>query len=240
MNNNFLQNCTEEGNNDESGITRPTPGFLGVSQKYIDAMDKISGGWKIILEGLHDAYGLNCHDPNFIETPDRIAKMMVLETCSGINSEDECRKILSKSFPAMGQQQADQLLIVANPHLCFSICPHHFSTVAYKVWISYVPDKDFIGVSKFSRCAEIFARQPILQESYVSGLADIIYSSLKPKGVAVIAKAVHFCMVSRGAKTNPNSEMVSSSLRGCFVESNIGHHWKSEFISLCNGLNTHE
>jgi GTP cyclohydrolase IA len=226
----------EEGPHPSLSIERPTAGFVGIQDRHIAGMEEIKSGWDMILKGLNTAYDLNIKDENFHETPQRISRMMILEQCAGINSEDECIKILSKNFPAMGKNELDQLIVVANPIICHSTCPHHFSTVTYKVFAGYVPKERFIGISKFARVIKLYAKQPILQESYVSNLCDIFMTGLDPKGVIVIASATHNCMTTRGVYSNPDSTMVTSAMRGCFSEAG-GHYWKNEFLALCRNIN---
>ena len=230
--------CTElEEGCAETNITRPSTGFINVQDAQIKGMECVADGWKKILEGLSISYGLDIKDENFTDTPNRIAKMMVLETCAGINSKQVCIDILNKNFPAMGARESDQLIITNNWHEVYGICPHHFAPVHYKVWAGYVPKNNFCGISKFARVISLFAKQPILQESFVSGLCDIFMEGLEPKGVICIVSGQHGCMINRGAMVSPNNTMVTSAMRGCFLEPNIGHHWKNEFMSLCKGLN---
>lgn len=197
------------------------------------AIEKISKNYKEILSVLRESYSLDDSNENFTETPYRIAKMMITENFIGINSEEECKELLSKTFPT-NSSTSDQLIITTNPLITYSTCPHHFSTVTYKVWSGYIPSDRVVGLSKISRVIDLYAKQPILQEEYVSNLADIIMTSdLNPKGVIIICKAVHGCMTTRGAKVNPSSSVVNSALRGLFGESGQ-HTWKEEFISLCD------
>ena len=57
-----------------------------------------------------------------------------------------------------------------------------------------------------------------------------IQEHLKPKGVAVFVEGRHFCMTSRGVEKQ-NSIMVTSSLKGCCLESAA----RMEFLLLKNG-----
>lgn len=211
---------------------RPGSGIVGIKRKHVKAMEKVESAWWEILNALHDAYDLDIDDPNFSETPKRISRMMILERCNGINSDELCKQLFDKNFPAMGKKEDDQLVITTNPAIVYSICPHHFENVEYHVWTGYIPDQKFIGISKFSRVVDLYARQPILQESYTSGLADLIFDNLNPKGCMVVVKGWHDCMIARGAKSNPNQCMVTSALRGIFSEAGQ-NTFKEEFIELC-------
>jgi len=224
---------TDEYSDDFSDVVSST--YYSINDKQLMAMQMISSAYIKILKALNLAYGLKYEDENFRETPKRIAKMMILERCRGINSEEICKQMLSKVFPCMNNHETDQLIITTNPAIVYSICPHHFENVRYHVWTGYIPNGKFCGISKFSRVVELYAAQPILQESYTSGLADIIMEALNPKGVIVIVKGAHDCMIARGVKSNPKQVMVTSALRGVFSEPGQ-HTFKEEFFSLANNL----
>jgi GTP cyclohydrolase I len=46
-------------------------------------------------------------------------------------------------------------------------------------------------------------------------IADTIDRILKPKGVAVVIKASHHCMTTRGVH-KPDTDLVTSRMLGCF------------------------
>ena len=214
-------------------MNRPTPSFAGVEIGYVSAMIKIEKAWQTILQALHESYGLNIKDPNFNDTPTRIARMMILERCAGINSKEECIKILGKDFPPMNDSgETDQLIITTSPAIVYGICPHHFENVRYHVWTAYVPNEKFVGISKFTRMVDLYGRQPLLQETFTFDLADIIMDALNPKGAAVVVKGWHDCMIARGAKSNPDSAMITSAMRGIFQEPGQ-ETFKEEFFRLC-------
>jgi GTP cyclohydrolase IA len=222
---------------DECGILsqhpnagRPTLGFVNIEQKHIDGMELIRTGVKNILSGLTTAYGLDISDENFDETPTRVAKMMILERCIGINSYDWCKEILSKSFPKAHDDSRDEMIITANPAITYGICPHHLENVEYRVWMAYMPSDKVVGISKFNRVIDVYARQPILQEDFTSGLATLFEECLDPLGLMIVVKGKHDCMVARGARANPDQWMITSAVRGKFLEEET---YKEEFLKLC-------
>lgn len=224
--------CTQVQN-----CSRPVPGIIHNCDKTkMMSILKIKRAWEDILEALDESYGLNTNNPNFYDTPLRIAKMMVLERCSGINSEQDCIKLLKETkFPTMsplGEDESDQLIVTTNPVIAYGICPHHFENVRYKVWTAYIPDKYFVGISKFSRMVDLYSKQPILQESFTINLANIMMKGISPKGAAVVVKGWHDCMICRGARSNPEQCMITSSIKGSFA--NPGNEtFKEEFFRLC-------
>jgi GTP cyclohydrolase I len=54
-----------------------------------------------------------------------------------------------------------------------------------------------------------------IQERIVKDIADVLDKYLKPKGVVVIADAIHLCMAIRGVKKQ-NVRMTNSEVRGIF------------------------
>lgn len=231
MSENVPTSSLEEGKSVKEDLSRPTSGFIGILPKHKLAMEMVSSAYSKILEALQLAYDLNIADENFTETPARIAKMMILERCAGINSEQMCVDMLGKSFSPMTDREKDQLIVTTSPAIVYGICPHHFENVRYWVWTGYIPSDKFVGISKFSRIIELYAKQPILQESFTSGIASIIDKALSPKGCIVVVKGAHDCMIARGAKSNPNQFMITSAMRGIFAEPGM-HTYKEEFFTL--------
>lgn len=192
----------------------------------IEAMKKIEKAWYDIFDALHEAHGLDWkNDDNFTETPKRVAKMMVLERCVGVNSENKCKEILSKGFP----KKYDGIVVGANPITAYSLCPHHFENVTYQVWMGYSPKEKVVGLSKMGRVIKLYAKQPILQEDYTANLANLFHDALDPLGVIVIVKGKHNCMVARGLEADPEQWVVTSSVTGVFLTEDT---YKSEFLNL--------
>lgn len=233
MSETIQQSSMEECNSVEKTIYGPVPSFDNVTANHKAGMIIIEKAWRDILTGLSTAYGLDIDDENFRETPKRIAKMMILERCAGINSEEQCVELLGKSFPAMEkEQEEDQIIVTTSPAIVYGICPHHFENVRYFVWSGYIPKKKFVGISKFSRMIDLCARQPILQESFTTKIVNNIMTALDPKGAIVVVKGAHDCMIARGARSNPNQFMITSAMRGIFAAPGL-ETYKEEFFTLC-------
>ena len=85
-----------------------------------------------------------------------------------------------------------------------------------------------VGLSKFARLCDIFARRLQVQERLTNQIADAINDTLEPIGVGVIVNCRHLCMESRGVKTH-NSETLTSALRGALIEQGKA---RNEFLAL--------
>lgn len=97
----------------------------------------------------------------------------------------------------------------------YSLCEHHLLPFFGKVHVAYLPDQKIIGLSKIGRIIDIFARRLQVQENLTSLLAKAIDQLLKPRGVAVIIEAQHFCMMMRGVQKQ-GSLTVTSEYIGDF------------------------
>ena len=147
------------------------------------------------------------------ETPNRVARMYA-EIFSGLKSDP---KQHLKIFHEEGEH--DELVFVRDIPL-YSVCEHHLLPFIGKCHIAYIPrDGKIIGLSKFARIVDCFARRPQVQERLTAQIADFIEENLNPRGVAVFIEAEHLCMTMRGARASgaqtAGALTQTSALRGC-------------------------
>ena len=142
------------------------------------------------------------------ETPSRVARMYE-EIFSGLDSDP---KEHLKIFNEGGRHE--ELVLVKDIPL-YSVCEHHLLPFIGRAHIAYIPkDGRIIGLSKFARIVDCFARRPQVQERLTAQIADFLYEELEPLGVAVFIEAEHLCMTMRGARAAGSSTQ-TSALRGC-------------------------
>ena len=79
-----------------------------------------------------------------------------------------------------------------------------------------------------ARIVDIYARRLQIQERLTAQIANAIESVLKPRGVAVVVKATHHCMMSRGVRRH-GADLVTSRMLGVFRDQPIT---RSEFLAL--------
>jgi len=175
----------------------------GINEKVIAENFK-----KILVDGL----GLDINDPNFLETPERVARSYK-EIFSGLgHTKEDVEKIFSKCFPT------DYRGIVLEKNLIvFSMCPHHFLPVKYDVAVAYIPSDCGIGLSKLARVVELLAKKPALQESFTKEVVDAIEKHLHCQGAICMVKGEHYCMQMRGVKQT-NSVTTTTAVRGVFLD----------------------
>jgi len=158
----------------------------------------------------------------FRGTSERLVRM-VDELCWPLDKiEREARKCLEAEF----SNKYDEM-VVSGPTSVWTLCPHHLLLCNFRVYIGCIPNGKVLGLSKYSRVAKIMGRRPIMQETYVRELADILDTSLKPLGVGVYVIGSHGCMTSRGVEQEEAS-IATTQLVGNFREAGV----KKEFYDI--------
>ena len=67
-----------------------------------------------------------------------------------------------------------------------------------KITIGYIPNGKVLGLSKFSRIIDIFARRLQLQEKLTKEIFDFLKENMNPSFLFVYAIATHDCISCRG------------------------------------------
>lgn len=107
-----------------------------------------------------------------------------------------------------------------------SLCEHHMLPFVGTVSIGYVPEaSQVVGLSKLARLIDCFALRLQIQERMTRQIAGALIEHVSPN-VAVVVRAVHQCMVTRGVRKN--GEMVTSRLSGAFLEPET----RAEFMAI--------
>ena len=169
-------------------------------------IEEIAGAVQVLMEEI----GADMKDPNCVGTPQRVAKAWLDNWGLGYTQDP---KDMVTVFPADGY---DEMVIVKNIPI-YSTCSHHLAPIVGKAHIAYIPRDEVIGLSKFVRIADVFARRLQLQERLTVQIADAFQELLEPLGVAVYIEAEHMCMSSRGVKVH-GSTTVTTTLKGVFKD----------------------
>lgn len=184
--------------------------------------DLIRRGIVDVLAGL----GVDPSDPNFVDTPARVARSYA-EIFSGVrNTHEQVEEILSATFPCSHTQ-----MIVARDVEVWGMCPHHLLPVYYHATVGYVPGGDgarVLGVSKLCRLVEVLARRPVLQEQIVNDVTLALMKLGGCIGSGCILRGEHGCMRVRGIRQQ-NATIVTSSLEGVLFSEAAA---RAEFMAL--------
>jgi GTP cyclohydrolase I len=156
------------------------------------------------------------------ETPRRLVRAYQ-EYFAGYRQDPE--QILRKTFEETGGY--DEMVVLRGVPFQ-SHCEHHVAPIIGRAFVAYVPDRRVVGISKLARVVEAFARRLQIQERLTAQIADTIDRVLKPRGVAVVIKATHHCMSSRGVHVH-GTDLVTSRMVGCFRDNALT---RQEFLAM--------
>lgn len=155
------------------------------------------------------------------ETPGRVVKAWA-EWFSGYKEDPAA---LLKTFEDGAQDYNEMVLLDSIP--VQSHCEHHLAPFVGTAVVAYIPNGRIVGLSKLVRLVDVFAKRLQVQERLTNQIADTLMQELRPKGAAVLIRAEHFCMATRGVHA-PGVFTTTSTLRGVFMEPEA----RAEFLSL--------
>lgn len=166
--------------------------------------------------------GDNPERDGLLETPKRVVKAFE-EYFRGYKDDPEA--ILQKTFEET--EGYDEMIVLRGIRF-ESHCEHHLAPIIGRAWVGYIPNGRVVGISKLARVVEVYAKRLQIQEKMTAQIANAIESALNPQGVAVVIKAEHHCMTTRGIH-KPGTDMVTSRMLGIFRDSAIT---RQEFLSM--------
>ncbi|WP_018464967.1 GTP cyclohydrolase I FolE [Calidithermus timidus] len=156
-----------------------------------------------------------------LRTPERMAKAWAFLTKGYRESLEEI--VNGAIFEAEGSE-----MVVIKGIEYYSMCEHHLLPFFGRVHIGYIPRKKILGLSKFGRITDMFARRLQVQERLAVQIAQAIWDILEPVGVGVVVEGQHLCMMMRGVEKQ-HSSTTSSAMLGNFRED---AKTREEFLSL--------
>ena len=140
-------------------------------------------------------------------TPERVANMCN-EMFSSLDGTDE--NLMTTFF----EEKSEENTITVSNLPVFSVCEHHLLPFFGDATIKYIPrNGKILGLSKFARIVNFFARKLQIQENLTLEIVDYLWENLNPIGLEVTLDCVHTCMTVRGVKAM-NSSTKTTIKRG--------------------------
>jgi len=153
--------------------------------------------------------GLDMTSPHGKDTPQRFLQMLE-ELTAHKNCDGSCIKW--KTF----ESPSDEMIIVKKiPY--YSVCNHHVVPFYGYAWIGYVPEDKIVGLSKFARVVNHFARRLQVQEELTAQVHGYIHLNMHTKGIMVVMEGEHLCMTLRGAQV-PGTMTRTVKTSGVFAD----------------------
>jgi GTP cyclohydrolase IA len=165
--------------------------------------------------------------PGMLDTPERVAEAMAFLTKGYAESPED---VLGGAL----FEEAHRNMVLVKDIELYSLCEHHLLPFFGKAHVAYVPNGRIVGLSKIARLVEVFARRFQVQERLTEQIAQALWDTVEPEGVAVVIEAYHLCMMMRGVEKQ-NSKTITSAMRGVFLDD---QRTRDEFLRL--STSTHE
>ena len=197
----------------------PTDGDVDRSHVWSRPTPDLAAATRAAAEFL-TALGVPPTSPATLETPERMARAyQELLTPPDFDLT---------TFP--NDEGYDELLVARSLPL-ESICEHHMLPFTGVAHIGYVPADRILGLSKFARVVEWFAKRPQVQERLTRQITTWLHEQLQPKGIGVVIEATHSCMSIRGVRAQ-GSTTVTSAVEGLLRDDG---RTRSEFLAIAHG-----
>lgn len=187
----------------------------------MDPLENLQFHYRSVLELL----GENPDREGLRDTPKRAGKAMQY-LCSGY--QQNLDDIVNG---AVFESDTDEMVVVKDIEL-YSLCEHHILPFIGRCHIAYMPTGRVLGLSKFARIVDMFARRLQIQENLTKQIAEAVQTVTGAKGVGVVVEARHMCMMMRGVEKQ-NSSMRTSVMLGSFRK-NLST--RQEFLTLIGRL----
>jgi len=172
------------------------------------------------VRGILTELGLDLTDPNLAETDRRVARLYA-EMFHGLQEGAE------PAITVFPNEERYSAMVMEKRIPFYSMCAHHLVPFHGFAHLAYIPKDSILGLSKFSRILEFYAKRPQLQERLTEQVADYLDAKLQPQGVMVVIEARHLCVEMRGVK-KAGAVTITSSIRGIFHQRPV----REEFLDL--------
>lgn len=201
---------------DSTLASTESPARMAATEDEQAQIERIAGHVRAILNELK----LDPSDPNLVDTDVRVAKLY-MEMFHGLKEGAEPHVTTFPNDEEYGH------MVMEREIPFYSMCSHHLVPFYGRAHIAYIPRDRIIGLSKFARVLEFYAKRPQLQERLTEQVVGFLEEKLNPLGAMVVIEARHLCVEMRGVK-KPGALTVTSAIRGAFHQRPV----REEFLDL--------
>ena len=160
-----------------------------------------------------------------LKTPERVAKSMTFLTKG--YGQTAAEVVGDALF-----EECHRNMVLVKDIEVYSLCEHHLLPFFGKAHVAYIPDGRIMGLSKLARLTDMFSRRFQVQERLTEQIAQAVWETVEPQGVAVVIEAHHLCMMMRGVQKQ-NSKTLTSAMRGTFLDDAAT---RDEFLRLTTSV----
>jgi GTP cyclohydrolase I len=146
-------------------------------------------------------------DPDFITTPERVAKLWQNEFLAGYTMDPAV--ILGD--PVVGE--ADPDVVVVGGLRFHAMCPHHLVPYRGVAHVAYLPNGKLVGFGRLADLVDCFTKRLTLQERATHQIADALWRGLGAHGAGCVIEAEQMCLALPGEK-HDQSGVVTSAFVG--------------------------
>jgi len=154
------------------------------------------------------AIGEDTKREGLVDTPKRVAKMYK-ELLASYDKPDE-----NFDNAVFTEETYDNFVLIKDIFFS-SLCEHHMVPFVGKIHVAYIPKDANLGISKFARIIDLYAKRLQLQERMTKQIVEKIDATIKNDGIAIFCEAEHMCMSLRGIK-RAGAKTVTSFFTGRF------------------------
>lgn len=192
-----------------------------ITANKLDRKQKIDEIERLYTE-IMKTLGMDMSDDSLVETPKRVAKMLITETLWGLDFE-----AFPKCTTVENKMHYDEMVIEKNITVQ-SMCEHHILPIVGKATVAYIPKNRVLGLSKIPRVVEYFSRRPQIQERLTEQVYHALSYILDTDNIAVVIDASHLCVSSRGVE-DTSASTITSKLGGIFKTDSAA---RAEFMRM--------
>ena len=191
----------------------------------LSSVDLSGASFEDLVAGMIRRLGDDPQREGMLKTPARVAESMRFLTKGYLETPEE---IIGDAL----FEECHRNMVLVKDIEVYSLCEHHMLPFFGKAHVAYIPDGRILGISKLARLVEVYARRFQVQERLTEQVAQAVWDTAKPQGVAVVVEAYHLCMMMRGVQKQ-NSKTITSAMRGVFLDD---PRTRDEFLRLTTSV----